>query len=367
VAVVGMVPPGPSGVRDYGRGLAQELSRRGFDVQEAWVTSDGRRVATAVADAARFLRLARSLPSGTPVVWNYSSFAYGLRGLPLPGVLFGVVRRARGQRVVTVMHELTYPWGRRGWRGNVQAVTQRIAFEPVLRGSAAVVVTTPQRAAALSGRRWARRRPVFDAPVFSTLGVPGRIGWRASTGPAPVVGVLNYTGDGARPDVVVGALARLPASGRPSLVLLGAPGPDHPTARRWSAAAQQECVGEYLSFTGIVAEAELRARIEACTALVLPNDHGPSGRRTTLAASLAYGVPTLTLDGPETWPDLVAADAVEVVGADAGAFADALQRLLGSAARQQELSRNGRRFYEGRMAVELLGDLVEALVRGDAR
>jgi glycosyltransferase involved in cell wall biosynthesis len=361
-----MVPPGTSGVRDYGQGLVEELTRRGFDVEERWVVSDGQALRRSLSDGAEFLRAAWAISAQTPVVWNYSSFAYGVRGLPLTGVLFGLVRRARGGRVVTVAHEMGYRWGRRGWRGNVQTVTQWAAFPLVFAGSAAVVVTTPERGEALARKRRSRRLPVRVAPVFSTLGAPERVAWQPPAGRPPVVGVLNYTADGARPDVVLRGLALLPPALRPSLLLLGWPGPDHPATRPWLATAAEAGVGEGISFTGVLAAADLRARIERCAVVVLPYEHGPSGRRTTLAAALAHGVPTLAFAGAETWPALVDADAVALSGQDPRSFADALAQLVGSPERQHQLSANGRAFYERAMAVELLGELVAGLLIGSS-
>jgi glycosyltransferase involved in cell wall biosynthesis len=360
VAVVGMVPPGTSGVRDYGQGLVEELTRRGFDVEERWVVSDGQGLRRSLADGAEFLSAAWTIPARTPVVWNYSSFAYGVRGLPLTGVLFGLVRRARGGRVVTVAHEMGYRWGRRGWRGNVQTAAQWAAFPLVSGGSAAVVVATPERGEVLARKR----RAVHVAPVFSTLGVPERVARQPRRERPPVVGVLNYTGDGARPDIVLRGLALLPPASRPSLLLLGWPGPDHPATRPWLAMAAEEGVGEHISFTGVLPAADLRALIEGCAVVVLPYEHGPSGRRTTLAAALAHGVPTLAFDGAETWAALVDADAVALSRQDPRSFADALARLVGSPERQQQLSGNGRAFYERTMAVELLGELVAGLLSG---
>lgn len=366
VVVAGMAPPGASGVRDYGHMLAIELDRRGFEVDERWVVGKGPCWRQAAAASNQFLRLAVSVPAGTSVIWNYSSFAYGYRGLPLAAVFFGVVLRLRGVTVVTVLHELTYPFGRRGWRGNVQALAQWLALQPVLAGSSVAVVTTTQRAEALSRRRWPGRLRVQSAPVFSTIGTPDCVSWTAAVRSDPVVGILNYTGDGARPDVIVGALARLEEPSRPSLVLLGSPGAAHPAVRSWILVSEQLGLGDRVTFSGVLPRGELQRKIEECNVIVLPNDHGPSGRRTTLGAALAHGVPTIALDGPERWEDLAKADALEIVPADEAAVAAALRHLLDSPDRQRELSKNGRAFYDRHMAVELLGELMAGLLSDDA-
>ena len=362
IIVLGIVPPGASGVRDYGDRLAEELRRRDFDVQVSWIVSDGRHLLGAWKCAAAFLRCASSAPRGAVAIWNYSSFAYGVRGLPLFGVFFGIVMRVRGRHVVTVLHELTYFWGRRGWRGNVQAVSQSLALPPVLVGSDAVVVTTAQRAEALTKKRWTKGLQVRTAPVFSTIGVPsGAVPERQGSKP-PVIGVLNYTGDGARPDVLVEAVARLQPPDRPTMLLLGSPGSAHPGARRWTELAQLSGVSKHIAFSGVLSRAELQRSIQESDLIVLPNDHGPSGRRTTLGAALAHGAPTVALDGPERWEQLASEDAIEIVPADPGALAQTLQRLLHSPERRLQLRRNGQAFYDRYMAVECLGDLMSELV-----
>ena len=365
--MAGIVPPGASGVTDYGRLLGDALSERGFVVRHGWVTADGHSWRSAVPAATRFLRSALGPPAGSTVLWHYSSFAYGLRGVPLHGVLFGMVARARRCRVVTILHEPAYPRGRRGWRGAVQAATQGLALRPVVLASSALVVTTDLRARDARRLRRPFRRTVHTVPVFSTLGVPETSSDHPSGVGGPTVGVLKYTGDGTRADVLVGALARLPADLRPRLELLGAPGPAVPEVRPWTDAARAAGLSSRLEFSGVLEGSELSRRLRACDVLVIPNDEGPSGRRTTVAAGLAHGVPTVALDGPELWSDLVESGALLVVPADADAVAAALVDLLRSPQRRAALATRGRAFYDRRMTLDRAADAIAGIVAAGVR
>lgn len=365
VHVAGMIPPGPSGVADYGRLLADELALRGFSVDQGWIVTDGRSWSGALVASTRFLRSALDAPPDSTVLWHYSSFAYGLHGVPLHGVLFGLVLRARGHRVVTILHEPAYPRGRRGWRGRIHWATQWCALRPIMLGSSSVVVTTERRAEDARSLRRPFRRAVHTLPVFSTLGVPDGPRSLPNSGGALTVGVLRYTGDGSRPDIVMTALARLPAAMQPRLVLLGAPGSAAPEARPWIEAAREAGLASRLMFSGVIDRADLSRQLQACDVLVIPNDEGPSGRFTTVAAALAHSVPTLALDGPERWPELIDEGAVVVVPAQAGAVAMALEELLRSPERRAALGARGRRFYDRRMSLDRAGEAIAHLLGND--
>ena len=55
---------------------------------------------------------------------------------------------------VIVAHELAYPWGRRGWRGFLYALTQRLVLVPLVAACDVIVVTTEQRLDWVISRRW---------------------------------------------------------------------------------------------------------------------------------------------------------------------------------------------------------------------
>jgi len=355
-----MIPSGPSGVHDYGRLLADAVRQRGIAVTEHWLVNDERRLRTVLPASARLLRRGMALSAGDAVLWHYSPFAYAARGIPLIGVLFGLIVRQRGARVVTILHELAYGW-QGGWRRRLVALAQWSALRLVLVGSDEVVVTTEQRALALGRVRAGRGRVVHVLPVFSTIGV-------ASTHEEPpdgtfTIGVLGHSGDGVRPDLLIDALSRL-GSADLRLVLLGSPNSVAASSREWEQRARDADLGVPVEFSGILDVEDLAREVRSCHVIALVNEEGPSSRKTTLAGALGNGVPTVSLDGPNRWNDLVEADAVLLVPPDAAALACALDELRRSPERRRELGRRGRTFYEGHMSIQHASEVLARTLVG---
>lgn len=349
ILMMGLVPTGPSGVRDYGHLLGEELGRKRVRATEMWVHNDGLRFLPAMAASITLLRRASSVPRGTVVVWHYSPFAYAYRGLPLPGVLLGLVLRARRRAVVTVLHELAYPWTRRGLVGAAYAATQRVALVGVVAGSTVAVVTTEQRARWLRRAWWIPRRVTQVVPVFSTIG--------QEAVPPPVeeglvrLGVIGFGSDGAKPELLFSALSKLRHVAL-RIVLLGAPGSESTAGRRWMTSATLAGLQNQLEFTGVVPQPELTKCMGACAAIALIDEEGPTSRRTMLAAALSLGRPVISTHGPNCWHDAIHKGAILVVPPEADALAEALQRVL---ADQQERAAMGARaagYYKSELSLE---------------
>lgn len=361
VVVCGVIPPGPGGMRDYGELLATDLRRRGRRATVAWRLNDGRRLAMGLGANLRFLGLALRLPRGADVVWNYAPIAMGWRGLPGPGVLFGVLARARGVRVVTVLHEVAPRWTGQPWTVKVSAVVSSVLLAPILAGSDAVVVTTEQRHRRLAPFLRRRGTPLVFLPVFSNFPVaPDDV----DQGDGFPVVVVDHGADYARPDVVVDAVARLRRTGRGDgrLVLLGSPGPGSPSGRRWTELAERAGLDGALSFSGILPYLDFSRVLLSAGAVVLPNGQGPSCRKGTLAAAVSHGCPVVSIDGPLRWDRLVEAGAVTVVPPDGAALAAALAELRDDPAARERAGRRARAFYEAEMSLERVGDGIAALL-----
>lgn len=365
VVVCGVIPPGPGGMRDYGELLATDLRRRGRPAVVRWQLNDGRRLLMCLGSNLRFLWAAARLRPGTRVVWNYAPISMGWRGLPGPGVLFGLVARARGARVVTVLHELAPRWRGQPWTVRVSAVASSVLLAAVLAGSDAVVVTTEHRRRRLAPFLRRPGRPLHFLPVFSNFPVPGE---RPPQGDGFPVVVVDHGADYARPEVVVDAVARLRASGDGRLVLLGSPGPGSPSGRRWEALAARAGLPDgALSFTGIVSYLEFSRVLLSAGAVVLPNEQGPSCRKGTLAAAVSHGCPVVSLDGPFRWDRLVDEGAVAVVPPDGAALAAALARYRDDPAERAAAGRRAAAFYDAEMSVEVVGAEVAALLPAPGR
>lgn len=362
VATIGVAPPTASGVRDYGRLLEEELKRRGIKVEPHWLESAGDRWGPALRVSAQLVGLGLTVTRRRSVIWHYSPVVYGYRGLPAIGVVAGILLRARGCRVITVLHELSYTYrpGVDHPRARFKAQVQRLALRLVVAGSHEVVVTTDRRREAL-----ARRATVI--PVFPTIPVTGP-GERAADGDGVlVIGVPGYAGDGVRPDLLLGALPRLGPLDSVRVVLLGAPGPDSDDGRRWSRLAAEHGVASCVEFTGVLGAAELGRRLAACCVIVLVNEEGPSSRKTTLAAALAHGLPVVSLDGCNRWEKLIEEDSVRVVPCDAAALATALVELRDSAAERGALGARAASFAGRHMSLRRATDVFVDLLGGSVQ
>lgn len=369
VAVVGVsTDPLACGVRDHATLLAAALGEQGIACTLHWLTREQDSLAGSRRELNAWAwRLGRELEQERPdaVLLHYSVFTYSFRGVPLflPDVLRAA--RATGAPLVAILHEYAYPWGRSGARGLVWALSQRAYLRELARASAALVLTTDFRAEQLATRRWLPRRRLAVAPVFSNLPAPRE---RRPGGPAgashATLGLFGYAAEATESGLVLDAL-RLLREERPEvgLRLLGAPGPDSPAGRAWSAEAAARGVGEAVSFTGMLSAQELSDALAGCTALVFADPTGPTSRKTTLAASLASGSPVVAIDGPHRWQALAQAGAARIVAPEAHALADAAGDLLGDPAARDELGGRGREFARREMSVARAAEVVGGLLR----
>jgi glycosyltransferase involved in cell wall biosynthesis len=285
------------------------------------------------------------------LVLHYSAFAYSHRGVPvfLPGVL-RTLRAARAP-LVTVLHELAYPWHRPGARERVWAITQRMALVDLFRASSAAVATTEHNASWARSRRWLPRRPISVAPVFSNLPLPSV--------PAPTVvpgrvGLFGYGNEEALMEPVLDALARV-RSQRDDvrLLLLGAPGADSERGRELAReAGMRGIASEAVDFSGVLPAQELSDLLASCEVLLSCASPGPTSRKGTIAASLSSGRPLLALDGRQTWRELVDAEAVQLARPDGASLASGLEQLLGDVQLQAHLGARGSEFARDRLSVE---------------
>lgn len=365
VTSVGAVPPGPSGVHDYGTILSRALRDRGFATTDLWFLNRADRIGDACAVSRKMLRQAFSVRAGDAVLWHYSPVAHGYHGIPMPGICMGILLRARRIRVVTVLHELAYTYrpGTDGFKGRVKALAQKLALRVVLAGSSAVVVTTEQRRRSLEAIGRGHRIPAIVVPVFPTVTPANGASSPAASG--FTLGVPGFSGDGVRPDLLLDAVAELPARIRCRIVLLGAPGGNSSAGDAWSRLARDRGIGDLLEFTGILEPQDLSRFFQVCHAIVLVNEEGPSSRKTTLANALAHGLPIVSLNGPNRWNELVDSGAIRVASADASTLRMALVELHDAADLRSSLGIRGRAFGVRYMSLAGAADVIyELLDRG---
>lgn len=354
IAVVGVSSGRPCGMRDHAEILAAALGRDGLGHSDHWLFRQADTLRGARAEVRAWSHtLLGELREGRPdvVLLHYSVFAYSYRGLPIflgPAL---AALRASGIPVVGFMHELAFPWGLGGWRGNAWAFAHRARLIELVRVCGALVLTTDFRAQWLDSRPWLASRPSALAPVFSNLPEP-------AVGPPPdrerpLVGLFGYSYDRGGISLVLDALGLLARGGvEPELGLLGAPGPLSPLAETWLAAARDCGLAESLSFAGPLPAQQLSDALGACDVLLFADSAGPSSRKGTLAGSLASGRPLVATDGPRAWPELRRRGAARVVEPKPEAVADAIAALLESARERDALGARGSEFAKREMGVQ---------------
>ncbi|MHB8185470.1 MAG: glycosyltransferase family 4 protein [Dermatophilaceae bacterium] len=349
------------GVRDHAQILAGGLAEAGFDPIVEWGDLSSQ-AAPAEVDA-WLRRVAARAQQERPdvILFHYSVFTFAWRGIPVHAVTVAHRLSGLGPPVVTLLHEYAYPW-RRGWRGISWAVTQRLVLWSVVSRSAALIVTTPQRADWIASRRWLPHRRVVVAPVFSNL--PPARPRHTSTRTRTLVGLFGYGHEAVALTTLLDALSALrQTTPEVRLLLLGAPGADSASGRHVLALARQVGLEDALDFTGVLPAQDLSDALAACDVLLFADTDGPSSRKTTLAASLASGRPIVALDGPNTWQDLVRNQAIALVRPTAPALAEAIRRLLVDRSAADALGSRGHAFAEAHMSLDRTATVVLNAVR----
>lgn len=364
LAIVGVSAGQTCGVRDHAILLANALDRANMSCSAHWFGRSEGSMRGARAEIQKWTRrLAAELDANKPdaILLHYSVFAYSYGGIPL--FVHPLLSALRSSRVpiVTVLHEYAYPWKRSGWRGTLWALTQRAILIEVMRASTAVSMTTDFRADWIDSRAWLPRRPVRFAPVFSNLPPPAA-GARPDRD-CSLIGLFGYSAEGAAVSMTLDAMRLLEDRGAAAhLRLLGAPGPQSAAGAMWLSGARTRQIAHRLSFSGIVAPAELANGLAACDALLFAETDGPTSRKTTLAASLASGRPVLAIDGPRRWPELAQAQAAQIVQPTSQALAGAIQSVLADERLRETLGARGRAFAQDRMsAARAAGVVIELL------
>jgi len=207
------------GVRDHARVVSASLEAAGASVSTVWSRSE--RGAPDVRRWAADVRRRCEEERAEVVLLHYSVFAFSRRGVPVDVPMLAARLARLGLPVVLFAHEYAYPWGRRGWRGGVQAATQRAALLPLVGACAATIVTTAVRAGWVRTRWWLPRRPATVAPVFATIDPhPSAAAGAPRSGR---VGIFGFGAEGLAVELVTGAVADVARrSPHAHLALIGA-------------------------------------------------------------------------------------------------------------------------------------------------
>ncbi|MGH9278677.1 MAG: glycosyltransferase family 4 protein [Acidimicrobiales bacterium] len=348
------------GVRDHTYALAEGFSALGESCDIVWehVPTSLSPLATAQALRSWARAVSDRSRAASALIVQYSAFSYSYRGVSVGFLGWTSTLRQVPCPKLAYLHEPAHAWTANGARGWVWALSQRAALRSLVGAVDAVALTTEPRLQWQRSRRWLPPRPSAFAPVSSTLpSLPAGVEEPAASPNAsaePRIGVLGY-GPTTRPAPVLSALRRLRAEGLDAnLVLLGGPGPSSVGADRWRVASEETGVSSAVSWTGVLPAAELASAMAGCHALVFSDASGASGRRTSVAAPLALGVPVVALDGPETWPLLADRGAAVIVPPEPDAIANALRPHIADPQHRRAQADRGRAFYASELGAEVV-------------
>jgi len=368
--VTGEYPPDLGGVADYTAAVAGALADTGAEVH-VWATGDepspgavgflGRvgvhRVAGrfGLAGLARMDRELDRFTGPRTILIQYVPHAFGWKAMNLPFVIWALTRRVRRRDDIRVMfHEVAFPWVCLPLRHNVIAAVNRVMAAVAVRSCTRAYVSIPGWVPQLR-RLGAGRLPIAWTPVPSvvpeeasatavaarraelTLNDPtvrlachfGTYGPSVTRALGPILSELL----GRRPDVRV--------------VLLGAGGD------RWR--GELAC-GRADWHARIIAPGALSAPLiaeylRACDLVIQPYHDGASGRRTTLMAALANGVPVVTTIGVLSEPLWSEGAVAAAPAGDPERLARLALHLLDRPERLAELGPAGRRLYQDQFAL----------------
>jgi hypothetical protein len=252
-----------------------------------------------------------------------------------------------------MFHEVAFPWVRRPLHQNVLAAVNRVMAAVLVRACTRAYVSIPDWVP-LMRRLGAGRVPIVWTPVPSS--VPGDArqeeveSRRAEvTGGCAAALVVGHFGTyGPSVTRALAPVLRELLGRRPDVhVLLLGTGGD-----RWRDAladGREDWTARIIA-PGPLPGAAISEYLRACDLVLQPYPDGASGRRTTLMAALANGVPVVTTLGflsEPVWGE--GAVAVAPAG-DTGQLIRLALELLDRPDRLAQLGRASRRLYEERFA-----------------
>jgi glycosyltransferase involved in cell wall biosynthesis len=366
--LAGEFPPQFGGIAAYTLRVAEALAGAGEAVHvwalgprgeaEEWPGVTVHRVGDRWSSAA-FARAGAGVdafPAPRRLLVQYAPNAWGPRGLNFGLARWLAGRLRRGDDVRVMFHELWYfplPGDRPARRA--LSAAQRLLARWLVASSTMIYVSIPHWGKLLGRYQAARRRPVAWLPVPSTIPVvddregSAEVRQKIARPGQPVVGHFGTYG-GRTADLLFGALPEVLDACPASVGLLIGPGGEAFAERL--VAARPELHGR-LAATGTLTDTDASLHLRACDLLVQPYPGGVTGRRTSVMAALAHGVPVVTTSGDMTEPLWDESEAVATAPeGDAGALAGASAALLGDPDARARLVQAGRRLYERRFAVE---------------
>ena len=381
--ITGEYPPTIGGVADYAAVVAGALAAAGVEVH-VWTprVASSRQESShvggpveAVITASRVVveefgdgwsmralrRLSTRLDAFPPprrLLVQWTPNAWGWKGMNWLFCRWLVARRARGDDVRVMVHEVRYtiqPWDRP--TRLLLAVVQRALVRSMMRAATHVDVTIPKWAELLRRDAPDVQPPITWRPVPSTISRmdnPSELARRrlevAPQGESIVGCFATFDGEVA---ARLADVLPLILSGHSTCVaLLIGRGSASFTSKL---SVRHPDLGGRIIAADAIPAASISINLQACDLMVQPYPDGVSTRRTTIMASLSHGLPVVTTQGRLTEPFWSTIQPVALVPAgDAEALARRALELLARPTARAVCAEEGRRLYERCFAVERL-------------
>ncbi len=321
--------PAPVGVFD---GIGDYASRLAVALASTHAT------AVAVSDRA-------ALPSADEVDGVLHQYSPHTESAHMEGWLQAL--HARHVPIVVTVHEY---WPPSSWspRRVVLRWQNRRRLVALLRLASAVVVTQDIAARELRAAGLAGKKPIHVIPAGSNISRVGTSGPRAG-------GLVMFGQPASFQREHLAALGAWLSTGaqRPGLTWVGRSLDE--LQRAWHDVAPNS--RDAATLVGGADEATVSALLMRSTVGLAPYANGASGKRTTLAALLQHGVPTVATTGIASDPWLTRSEGVRMVPDTAPRmFVNAVEALLGDVGERDRLSRNAEALFSTHLAWPRLAD-----------
>jgi glycosyltransferase involved in cell wall biosynthesis len=365
--VTGEYPPDPGGVADYTAAVAGALAAAGAEVH-VWAPGGMDGSAAGPGGVAIHRVVGRFRPAGLArldrglerfagprtVLIQYVPHAFGWKAMNLPLAAWARWRARRGDDVRVMFHEVAFPWVRRPLRYNLLAGVNRAMAAVLVRACTRAYVSTPGWEPLLR-RLGGRRLPITWTPVPSNIpeeapSAAVEVRRAELTRGDPTARVACHFGTyGPTVTRILAPVLRELLDRRPDVrvLLLGAGGD------RWRGGlidGRADWPDRVLAPGPLPAPA-IAEYLRASDLVLQPYPDGVSGRRTTLMAALANGVPAVTTIGALSEPVWADGAVATAPAGDPDRLARLALDLLDRPDRLAELGQAGRRLYEARFAV----------------
>lgn len=361
------VPPVRCGVGDYSVQLGNYFVSRGDEV----VLLTTREQSSSVSGACFAVRSA--LPSwklkGMRALWReihairpdvilvqWVPYLYSRTGTNLVFPLTIAALAAKGLRIQVVVHE---PWVAFGpWSSFVTGPIHRLALGILVTASKKVSVSIEKWRDLLRSRFPWKKSAIDCVPVGSNIPVTqsgARMSTRRSAGikdDAVAMGIFSLHGSGKAFSFVEAAHRDLAERGdRFRMVVIGA------TAEEAALALPETARDVRCQVTGYLSAEEISKWLQAVDVLLAPFVDGVSGRRGTVLAGLAHGLPVVTTRGRLT-DRLFDSSPLVLSDANPAAFSQEVLSLVQDPRRRAEMATEARAFFDAHFSWQRVGEAI---------